>query len=257
MKIVLIGAGNVATHLGMALKKAKHDIIQVYSRSATSAKTLSRILKCQPCADIKSILPSADLYIIAISDHAIKGFTRSFGIKNKVIVHTSGSVAMNVFGKKFSSHGVIYPLQTFSKERKIIFNEVPLLIEGNNAKSISAITSVAESISGFVFPMSSADRKIVHLAAVIANNFTNHLFVLAERILKKKNLPFPLLGPLIHETVIKAIKLTPGDAQTGPAKRGDSEIIEAHLKMLKGDPALEKIYKLLSENIARESGMKL
>ncbi len=257
MKIVLIGAGNVATHLGAALKKAKHEIIQVYSRSESSAKELSNTLKCKYTIDSSAIIVSADLYIVSISDYAIKKFLKTFSVKNKIIAHTSGSVALNIFGKKFADTGVIYPLQTFSKERSIQFDEVPLLIEASNSKTLSAISAVASSVSPFVFEMNSSDRKTVHLSAVIANNFSNHLFVLAEKILMKKNIPFPLLGPLLHETVIKAIKLTPQDAQTGPAKRGDTKIIEEHLKMLKADPALQKIYKLMSENIKQESGMKL
>jgi predicted short-subunit dehydrogenase-like oxidoreductase (DUF2520 family) len=257
MKIVLIGAGNVATHLGVALKKAKHEILQVYSRSESSSRELSKKLKSKNTTEVKSIFTSADLYIISISDHAIKDFLKSLPVKNKIIIHTSGSVAMKIFGKKFANHGVIYPLQTFSKERNIKFNEVPLLIEGNNAATLSAIVSLARSVSPYVFEMSSVDRKTVHLAAVIANNFSNHLFVQAEKILMKKNIPFPLLGPLMHETVIKAIKVSPRVAQTGPAKRGDTRIIEEHLEMLKKEPALQKIYKLLSECIEQESGLNL
>ena len=257
MKIVLIGAGNVATHFGVALKKAKHDILQVYSRSESSSRELSKKLKSNFTTDVKSIFTSADLYIISISDHAIKDFIKNFSVKNKTIVHTSGSVSMKIFGKKFANQGVIYPLQTFTKERDVKFNEVPLLIEGSNTTTFSAIASLARSVSPFVFEMSSADRKAVHLAAVIANNFSNHLFVQAEKILTKKNIPFPLLGPLMHETVIKAIKVTPRAAQTGPAKRGDSKIIEEHIAMLKKDPAMQKIYKLLSESIEQESGLIL
>jgi len=257
MKIVLIGAGNVATHFGGALKKAGHQILQVFSRSESSAKELSRHLKCGYTTQQGDILASADLYIISISDNAIRNFLKSFRVKNKIIVHTSGSVSISVFGKSIKNCGVIYPLQTFSKERKVKFSEVPLLTEGNNAKALASINSVAGSVSPFVFEMSSDDRKTVHLSAVIANNFSNHLFVLAEKILRQKNIPFPLLGPLLHETVIKAIKLTPGEAQTGPAKRGDAKIIEEHLKMLRNDASLQKIYRLMSASIERESGMKL
>ncbi|MEO8085826.1 MAG: DUF2520 domain-containing protein [Bacteroidota bacterium] len=257
MKIVLIGAGNVATHFGLALKKAKHEIVQVFSRSESSARSLSEKLKSKSTTDVKSILPVADLYIVSISDHAVKGLLKSLSVQNKIIIHTSGSIGINVFGKRFINHGVIYPLQTFSKERDLNFKEVPLLIESSNAKVLAAINAVAYSVSPFVFEMTSADRKTVHLAAVIANNFSNHLFVLAENVLKKKNIPFPLLGPLLHETVIKAIKLTPHDAQTGPAKRGDTKILEEHLKMLKQEPSLQKIYRMLSESIKRESGVNL
>jgi len=257
MKIVLLGAGNVATHLSHALKKAGHEILQVYSRSASSAKDLSLKLKVMPVTDVSKISTQADLYILSISDSSLPGFIKTFPVKNKTIVHTSGSVGINVFGKKIKYCGVMYPLQTFSKDRQINFAEVPILIEGNNAKSFGIIKPVADSISPHVFETDSGTRKTIHLSAVIANNFTNHLFVQAEKILAKKNIPFPVLGPLLHETVIKAILLSPSESQTGPAKRGDTKIIEEHLKMLKKNTSLSKIYKLMSESIEKESGVKL
>ena len=257
MKIILLGAGNVATHLGHALKKAGHEILQVYSRSASSAKELSLKLRVIPVTDIAKISSQADLYVTSISDGSLPAFIKSFPVNNKTIAHTSGSVGMNVFGKKFKSFGVLYPLQTFSKDRKINFTEVPILLEGNNSKSLDLIKSVADSISPHVFETDSATRKTIHLSAVIANNFTNHLFAQAEKILAKKNIPFPILGPLLHETVIKAILLSPSESQTGPAKRGDTKIIDEHLKMLKKYPSLAKIYKLMSESIEKESGVRL
>ena len=257
MRVVLIGSGNVATHLGHALKKAKHDIVQVYSRSETTAKELSKALRCSYCTASGDISSAADLYVLSISDQGVKSFLKSFHVRNKIIVHTSGSVPLNVFGKKFKNFGVIYPLQTFSKDRKINFSEIPLLVEGNNPKTIVNINVVAASVSKFVFEMNSSDRKTVHLSAVIANNFTNHLFVLAEKVLEKRNIPFMLLGPLLHETVTKALLMSPKAAQTGPARRGDSQIIDEHLKMLKTDSSLQKIYKLLSESIERENGIRL
>jgi len=257
MKIVLLGAGNVATHLGLALKKAGHEILQVYSRSASSAKELSLKLRTRPVTDATEISTKGDLYILSISDSSIAAFLKSFPVKNTTIIHTSGSVDSKVFGKKFKSYGVMYPLQTFTKDRAINFQEVPLLIEGNNAASLKLIQKVADSISPHVFEIDSSTRKTIHLSAVIANNFTNHLFVQAEKILAKKNIPFPLLGPLLHETVIKAILLSPSVSQTGPAKRGDTKIIEEHLKLLKNNPEMANIYKILSESIERESAVKL
>ena len=257
MKVVLIGAGNVATHLSKALKKAKHNIIQVYSRSASSAKELARTLKSSHITDIRELDSKADIYIISISDPAIPKLLKTFPFRNKLVVHTSGSVSLKVFAREFKNHGVIYPLQTFSKERDIVFREVPLLIEASNEKSLATLRSLSLSISPFVFGLDSADRKTVHLSAVVANNFTNHLFVIAEKILRKKNIPFTLLGPLLYETVIKAMKLGPAGAQTGPAKRGDTKIIGEHLSMLKNERYVQQIYRLMSENIERESSIRL
>jgi predicted short-subunit dehydrogenase-like oxidoreductase (DUF2520 family) len=257
MKIVLLGAGNVATHLGHSLKKAGHEILQVYSRSASSAKDLSLRLRVKPVTDVSEVSTRADLYIVSISDGSLARFLKTFPVKNKTIIHTSGSVGIQVFGKKFKSYGVVYPLQTFSKNRNVNFDEVPLLLEGSNPKALKLIKEFADTISPHVFEFDSATRKTIHLSAVIANNFTNHLFVQAEKVLAKKNIPFPILGPLLHETVIKAVLLSPREAQTGPAKRGDTKIIDEHLKILKKDTTLSKIYKLISESIEKESGMKL
>jgi len=257
MKIVLLGAGNVGTHLGHALKKAGHEILQVYSRSASSSKELSKKLRIEAVTNVNQISVKADLYLISISDSSIGTFVKSFPVTNKTVIHTSGSVDIKIFGKKFQKCGVMYPLQTFTKEREINLKEVPLLIEGNNSESRRLIQKVADSISPHVFEVDSATRKAIHLAAVIANNFTNHLFLQAEKILAEKNIPFPILGPLLRETVIKAILLSPAESQTGPAKRGDTKIIDEHLKMLKNNSSMSKIYKLLSESIEKESGMKL
>ena len=257
MRIVLIGAGNVATHLGLALKKAGHTVVEVHSRTEESAKKLARILKAYPNTDPDLITRTADLYILSVPDHSIAPFLKKFPVSGKVVVHTSGSTGIGVFGKRFRQCGVLYPLQTFSRERKINFKTVPLLIEGSDPKTRATMRNLAVSISGFVFEMDSAERKTVHLSAVIANNFTNHLFAQAEKILAKKDIPFSLLGPLVLETVNKAILLSPAGAQTGPAKRGDSLVIEEHLKMLRNNKRMQKIYMLLSESIGEEYGMKM
>lgn len=256
MKIVLLGAGNVANHMGAAFKKAHHEVVQVYNRSETSARTLAKKLRCGFATDLKKISPEADVYVVAVSDHAIAETAKATLPQTKIVVHTSGSVSAGAL-KKFKNHGVLYPVQTFSKDREINFKEVPLLIEASNMETLNSIIALASGISRYTFQMNSADRKWVHLSAVMANNFTNHLFLLAEKILKKQNIPLSILGPLMKETVTKALVLGPQKAQTGPAKRGDTKVLDAHLQLLKKDPAAKKIYKLLSENITRESGMKL
>ena len=257
MKIVILGAGNVATHLGLALKKNRHEIVQVYSRSMTSAKELGGKLKCAYTNDLKEVSGKADLYVVAITDHQLKIFLKTFPVTDKAIVHTSGSTGISVFGKRFTNYGVIYPLQTFSKDSKPDFSRIPVLIETSGTKATKLIRDVAETLSAFVFDFNSEDRRHVHLAAVIANNFSNHLFLLAEKILLKKNIPFTILGPLMNETVNKAISIGPAAAQTGPAKRGDATVISEHLRMLAKDSDLKEIYRMLSESIRREQGQKL
>lgn len=257
MKIVLIGAGNVATHLGVALKKAGHTIVQVYSRTAPSANRLAKRLSSKPCIVINEIADKADLYIISISDHAAKDFLKSFTVTDKVVVHTSGSLPLSIFGRNFKHCGVIYPLQTFSIKRKVNITKVPVCIEWSDNPAKRKIEAAVKGISKHIVHLNSSKRKQVHLAAVFANNFTNHLFAISEKLLSDSEISFDLLRPLILETALKVQSDSPFDMQTGPAKRGDLEIIEEHLRMLDNNKELRKIYELLTESISELHGVRL
>jgi predicted short-subunit dehydrogenase-like oxidoreductase (DUF2520 family) len=257
MKIVIIGSGNVATHFGISLQEAKHEIMQVYSRSESSAKSLAKKLNCSFTTSISDITAHAEFYLVALSDEAIKPFLKKFEIRNRLIVHTSGSTPLAVFGNKFSQCGVLYPVQTFSKTRKIDFRKVPVCIEGNNDFSKKKIKSIARTLTRQIHFVDSSKRKTIHLAAVFANNFSNHCFVIAEKILSNKNVPFDILRPLIHETAEKVQFDSPADMQTGPAKRGDLSIQEEHVLMLAKRKEFLKIYKLISESISEMSGIRL
>ena len=259
MKVVLLGAGNVATHLGIALQKAKHAVVQVYSRNERSAKELSKKLSCGFTTDIKKISNEAGIYIIAIKDDEIKNLSlplsKREGMKNKILVHTSGSLPMNIFRNTSQINvGVFYPLQTFSKNRAIDLSNIPICIEANNKPTEKKLLALARTISKNVHIINSGKRKTLHVAAVFANNFTNHLYAVAEDILKKEKLSFDILKPLIQETVDKIKNSSPSKMQTGPAIRGDKKIIKEHLSFLSSSPLHRKIYKLLTESInkARE-----
>ncbi len=257
MKIVLIGAGNVATHLGIGFKKAEHSIIQVYSRTAFSADTLAKKLHCKSCTDAKDISDEADLYIISLSDHAVKGFLKSFPLTDKVVAHTSGSLPLNIFGKKFKHCGVIYPVQTFSLNRKVNLTDVPFCIEWSDDEAKKKIGFAVKRLSNTIIHINSSKRKHVHLAAVFANNFGNHLLTISEKLMADAGLAYTILCPLILETALKVQTRNPYYMQTGPARRGDSEIIEAHLKMLGNDKELHTFYKLFTESISELYGIKL
>lgn len=256
MKIVLIGSGNVATHLGKALKKAGHNILQVYSRSETSAKTLAKKLSCSFTSDIKSISKKSDIYIVALRDEAIKSFLQKFSSTEKIIVHTSGSVSLKAFGEKFKNCGVLYPVQTFSIKHPVNFKNIPVCIEASN-ENAKKITSLTKTISRKIYSINSEQRKKIHLAAVFANNFSNHLFAIAEDILSDEKISFEILRPLILETARKIQKHSPLEMQTGPAKRGDVSVIEEHLKMLDNKKQFKEIYKLISDSISETSGVRL
>jgi predicted short-subunit dehydrogenase-like oxidoreductase (DUF2520 family) len=257
MKIVLIGAGNVATHLGTGWKKAGHTIVQVYSRTSSSANKLAKKLASKSCTDIKSISDKADLYIVSLSDHAVKTFLKTFPVTNKVVAHTSGSLPLSTFGKKFRHCGVIYPLQTFSISRKVNLAHVPFCIEWSDPEAKRKIEAAVKSISKKNFLLNSPKRKQAHLAAVFANNFSNHLFSISEKILSDSGLSFDLIRPLILETALKVQSDSPTHMQTGPAKRGDAEIINEHLRMLAKKKELQKVYELLTESISEHQGMRL
>lgn len=248
-KIVLIGAGNVATHLGKALQKLNFEIVQVYSRTNASAKKLGTQLKCDYVTDIKNISRQADLYILAVNDDAIAEVLQQISFSPNLIVHTSGAQNISVFEKKIENYGVLYPLQTFSKTKKVDFTKVPFFTEANSAKNLKLITIIASALSPKVYSITSEKRKALHIAAVFACNFSNHMYTIAENILSDEGIPLEVLFPLIDETVDKIKKTSPISAQTGPAVRGDSNVMEAHIKFLREKSDYQKIYTLVSKSI--------
>ncbi len=251
-EITLIGSGNVAWHLGKALVKAGHKINTIYSRSTFNAIALANQL---PDSDVVSNPDFSKnisrFFIIAVSDNAIEEVVSKITLpENAIVAHTSGSMPMEVL-KKNRRHGVFYPLQTFTKEKEINLSEVPFGIEGSDTSTYEELNKLALSLSKNVQPMDSDQRKTIHLAAVFACNFTNHLFSISEEILKEKELNFSLLEALIKETAQKAFEISPLAAQTGPAVRGDEKIMEQQLASLKNEPELQELYRIFSERIKK------
>jgi len=249
MNIVFIGAGNLATNLSITLKDAGYSILQVYSRTGKSAQELAQKINCDYTTDINN-LKKADIYFFSVADKIIPKLLESSNFENKFIVHTAGSVSIDVFKNKSNNYGVLYPLQTFSKERIVDFKNIPICIEANNSESHQLLENIANSISNDVRLIDSEQRKIIHLTAVFACNFVNHLYSISSDILKKGNLPFDILKPLIIETANKIIDKDPKCVQTGPAVRNDTQTIEKHLEML-DDQNLKNIYRLISDDIFR------
>lgn len=249
MKIVLLGSGNVATHLGHALKEAKHEILQVWSRTRSNAEQLGEALSANYTDDLKALDHRADIYILSVKDDAIAEVASSFSFKDKLLVHTSGTASIDSLGKDLLNKGVLYPLQTFSKEKELNFSKVPLLIEGSTEGITQLLMALAGTISQVVQPASSAQRAAIHVAAVIACNFSNHLYSIAKNLLHKEGLDFKLLLPLIAETAEKVQGLSPEAAQTGPAVRNDQLSIEKHQKYLETSPDLLELYTLMTKSI--------
>lgn len=245
----MIGAGNVATHLSKSLS-AYYHVNQVYSRTIENARRLSRQLpNCVAIDSFDDIDPNADIYIVSVHDDAISMVADKLAGKcgDALWMHTSGSVAAKVFEGKAGRYGVLYPLQTFSRDVPVDVSSVPFFIEGNTPESLSEIRGIAQNLSSEVREADSESRRLIHVAAVLACNFTNHLWALAEDVLSEKNIPLSVLFPLMQVTLKKAENLSPHDAQTGPARRGDKQTIQSHLAMLKPDVA--EIYKILSQSI--------
>jgi predicted short-subunit dehydrogenase-like oxidoreductase (DUF2520 family) len=249
MRIVLFGTGNMATRLGTALKSGNAEIIQVFGRNEAGASLLSGVLGCPYTTSKNEVMTDADFYIIAVTDEAISTILSGIQIDKQIVVHTSGSVKMDVLSSFAEHYGVLYPLQTLSVQKEVEFSNVPICIESNNPGGLEKIRALAKTISGNVVCIDSARRKQLHLAAVFVCNFVNHFYSIGESLLKDQQLDFDLLKPLILETASKALNFSPAAVQTGPAVRDNSEIMEMHLEMLESHPEWRLFYQLISKDI--------
>ena len=249
IKISIIGAGNVATHLAIAFKDAGKEIVQVFSRQLSQAEELASRCSAAAINEIPEINQEVDLIVIAVSDDALVEVVGRLNVGDALVVHTSGSVSMDVLKPLGENIGVFYPLQTFSKEREIRFNEVPLCLEANSVRNLEWLKTLAISITNQIYFVDSAQRMKLHLAAVFACNFPNFMYSIAEKLLVDNGLSFDLMEPLIIETAEKAKAISPLKAQTGPAFREDQNIINKHIQMLLEHDDFKEIYELLSKKI--------
>lgn len=252
MKAIFIGAGNLATRLSMAMLKAGIVIEQVFSRTEEHAYELAEKLECMWTIRVEDIYDDADLYIFSLKDSALRDVVAKLRPNDGLWVHTAGSMPMDVFKGIVPRYGVLYPLQTFSKGREVDFSRIPLFLEASGAKEETLLRTVADLLSDNVRFLSSEKRKSLHLAAVFACNFTNHIYALAEKILERQQIPGDVLLPLIDETAAKVHVMSPAMAQTGPAIRYDENVIHKHLAMLE-DPDMRKLYEMLSCSIYKEA----
>lgn len=261
VRIVFIGAGNVASHLAPAMEACGvGTVCQVYSRSESSAIALcDRLIEATHVTDASRIIADADVYVVSLVDHAVgevlaevKGSQARCGIRNDALwLHTSGSLPMETLAMMSGRYGVFYPLQTFSKSVAVDMARVPIFIEGNSSDTTACIKAMAEAISRSVHYADGDLRRRMHIAAVFACNFTNYMFTVADDLLKADGLSLEVLYPLIRETMRKAMEGSPAAGQTGPAVRGDREVVERHASML--PEGLADIYRQLSDAIYNRS----
>jgi predicted short-subunit dehydrogenase-like oxidoreductase (DUF2520 family) len=245
VKVVIIGSGNLAQHLILAFQKTTDvEIVQAFARNKNN---LLKLLDKEKITSNYKHIKNADIYIIAISDNAIKEVSNLLPFSNKLVAHTSGTVAIEMLNDK-NRKAVFYPLQTFSKNKEINFSEIPICLEAENVNDLEILKQVAKTISDAVYEINSKQRKSLHVAAVFVSNFVNHLYQIGNEICLENKVSFDILKPLITETANKILILSPTDAQTGPAKRKDTTTINSHLAFLTNENQKD-IYKTLTKSI--------
>ena len=256
MKITIIGSGNVGTHLAKRLFEKGHSIVQIFSRNIENAAELAQQVNAESICDLSELLESTEIIIIAVKDDVIEEISKAINFENVLIVHTSGGTSSAVLVRQLKRpvllrlrFGIFYPLQSFSKVKSVDFEKLPICIDANNEEDLNLLEILAQSICPNVYRINDKERAILHVCAVMVNNFTNHLFAMADDILKQENLTLDILKPLILETVKKIENHPPKQMQTGPAIRNDEKTIDNHLQFLDKYPDYQLIYKLLSDSI--------
>ena len=246
-RIVILGAGNVATHLALNFAK-KADVVQIYNHRLDNAELLAEKVGASATDKITELDDTADLYIIAVKDDAISQIASQLrDVGFGVWVHTSGSTPADVLDGIGKANGVLYPLQTFSKDSEIKIEEVPFFIESSSENATETIDRIARMISPNIHHIDSEQRKRLHIAAVFACNFPNYLWTISDGLLKDDGLDISVFKSLITATIEKALEISPEKGQTGPARGGDKKIMDEHESMLSGEAA--DIYRILSEHI--------
>src|SRR5690606_10148478 len=239
-KVTIIGSGNVAHHLIRVFSESSEiELVQVFARNKQS---LSGVVADELLTDSFSELKPADVYLISVTDDAIAEVSENLTFSGKLVAHTSGTQSLSILSDK-NRRAVFYPLQTFSKGKKVNFKEIPICLESENPQDFECLKNLAEKISDKVYDINSDKRKALHVAAVFVSNFVNHLYKIGSDICQENQIPFEILKPLIVEVADKINYLEPKEAQTGPAKRGDRNVIEAHLNFLENQPELQNIYQ--------------
>ena len=252
LEVVILGTGNVASHLYKAFSEKENiDVIQVYNHNKESLKSFSTYT--DTTTNIQE-LKAADFYLIAIKDDVITEIAQQLSKYKGIILHTSGAVGIDRL-KYTANYGIFYPLQSFSRNTIIDFTEIPICIEANSTKNLERIKTLALTISKDVREINSEQRKALHVAAVFANNFSNHLYAIGAEICDENGIDFSILKPLITETASKIKTLPPREAQTGPALRNDLKTIETHLAILSNKH--KNLYKVITQSIQDLHGKEL
>jgi len=254
--IVVIGSGNVAWHLINAYSKKGIHVLQIMAKNDKTARNLSKYFSVPYITDPALMVKDADIYLLAVQDDRIGDVARVLGLKDQLLVHTSGFSSIGVLAGASSNTGVLWPLQTLTSGKNIEYGHIPFFVEGSTDENSGQLSLFAGLISDRVMATDSPTRQKIHLAAVIASNLTNQLYSISASILERQDIPFDVLAPLILETAVKAGQQHPLRSQTGPAVRKDLHVIARHLDLLRDDPAFLDIYRLITENIIHHHDKK-
>ncbi len=249
--VVFAGSGNVAGHLAKAFRQEGLRILQVCSSDIRHARELAAKVDAEAINTCSAMYTQADLYLLTVQDEKIASVAEQMPQVGGVVCHTSGITAMETLDR-FEHYGVFYPFQTFSKNREMDISQVPFCLEASSETVFDALRELTQKLSKFVYILDLEQRMKLHLAAVLVNNFTNHLYAEADEFLKENGLGMGMLLPLIRETVAKIEKLPATEAQTGPARRGDRSTIAKHLEMLENMDDLKEIYQIFSQQILKK-----
>lgn len=250
--VSMIGSGNLAWHLAPALDNSGFVVKEVYSRNPQHAEELTeRLYQAEVKATLDFSTSDSLVFILAVSDDAIEQIAQEIILPDDaILIHTSGSQPIKLLEFAATTNlGVLYPLQTFSKSRKVDFKKIPLFIETHTEETEKVLMQIARAIGKDVFKIGSEERRALHIAAVFASNFTNHMLTVSKEIMQQNSLDFDWLKPLITETINKSLYLGPDNAQTGPAKRGDLDVLDSHLQFLSQQESIAEIYKVVSQHI--------
>ena len=249
MNVSIVGSGNLASHLIPRLIEKGIKVQQLFSRNATTAKSLSRKYKIEFASTLNDIDLNVDIILLCVSDTSIRTITPHFKNYKGILVHTSGTAPLSDLNKHKGNNGVLYPLQTFSPKVKVNWNDIPVFVEGNNEATEKKVLQISKKLSKKTYSLNSKQRKELHLGAVFVNNFVNACYDIAYTHLQNKNLKWEYLLPLIQQTTLKIERNAPKDVQTGPARRNDQKIINEHLELLKKEKNAMEVYRVMTEYI--------
>lgn len=251
--IVIIGTGNVGTHLAEAFVNAGCSVKQIVGRNYVVAEKLASSVNASFVTDFAAIEKGHDMYVLALAEKAMEEVLPQLNLDKEFLVHTSGSLSLEILYPYSENTGVFYPLQTFTHGRDVNFREIPILLEANRINNEQQLFELATKLTEQVEHANSEQRLALHIAAVFACNFSNHMFSLARQLANKYKIDFDLLIPLIKETAAKSISMGPEKAQTGPARRKDQKVILKHLELLSDSPRLQDLYARITESIQEQS----